>query len=349
MVNAICQELILRKNEITKPIETIYFGGGTPSLLENEELELIFETIYHNFSVLENAEITIEANPDDLTMDKIIALSKTKINRLSIGIQSFNDKDLLLMNRVHNSQEAINSLQNAQKYFKNITIDLIYGMPNSTIVDWQKNIEKALSFNIPHISCYALTVEPKTALQKMIATKKINPINDESAHDQFMYLTEILENQGFIHYEMSNFGKEEFFSQNNTAYWTGKKYVGIGPSAHSFDGKKRSWNIANNIKFINEINNGILPQEFEILTQKDLYNEYLMTALRTMQGVCFKKIEKDFGLDVLAILKKNSQKYIDLKLLTIENDFLKTTKNGKFLSDGIISDLFLLHLKPKND
>lgn len=345
MVNAICDELILRKHEITQPIETIYFGGGTPSLLENEELELIFETIFNNFSVLENAEITLEANPDDLTLDKIIALSKTKTNRLSIGIQSFDDKDLILMNRAHNSHEAIKSLENAQKYFKNITIDLIYGLPNAYLKDWKKNIETALSFNIPHISCYALTVEPKTALQKMIATQKIKPLNDEAAQEQFMILIEILEKQGFIHYEMSNFGKEGFFSQNNTAYWTGKKYVGIGPSAHSFDGKKRSWNIANNIKYINEIKNGYLPQEYEILTPKDLFNEYLMTSIRTMHGVSLAKIEKDFGIKTLEQLKKNAQKYLDLQLLALEKDFLKTTKKGKFLSDGIISDLFLLHLK----
>jgi oxygen-independent coproporphyrinogen III oxidase len=347
MVTAICQELILRKNEITQPIETIYFGGGTPSLLENEELAFIFETIFNYFSVLEDAEITLEANPDDLTLDKIIALSKTKINRLSIGIQSFDDQDLLLMNRAHNSQEAINSLENAQKYFKNISIDLIYGLPNASLKDWQKNIETALSFKIPHISCYALTVEPKTALQKMIATQKIKPLNDEAAQEQFMILIEILEKQGFIHYEMSNFGKEGFFSQNNTAYWTGKKYVGIGPSAHSFDGEKRSWNITNNIKYMNEIKNSNLPQEHEILTPKDLYNEYLMTSLRTMHGISLAKIKKKFGIEVLEQLKKNAQKYIDLKLLALENDFLKTTKKGKFLSDGIISDLFLLHLKPK--
>ncbi|MFY7810496.1 MAG: radical SAM family heme chaperone HemW [Flavobacterium sp.] len=347
MVNAICLELILRKNEILEPIETIYLGGGTPSLLDQVELELIFKTIYSNYSVLENAEVTLEANPDDLTLDKIITLSKSKINRLSIGIQSFDDNDLLLMNRVHQSKDAIESLQNAQKYFKNISIDLIYGMPYSTLQDWQKNIEMALSFNIPHISCYALTVEPQTALEKMIETQKITPISDEIAHKQFMFLIEILEKNGFIHYEMSNFGKEGFFSQNNTAYWTGKKYLGIGPSAHSFDQIKRSWNIANNLLYIKKINDGILPQEFEILTQKDLYNEYLMTSLRTMKGISLAKISKDFGTEILNQLIKNAQKYLDLNLLIIENDFLKTTNKGKFLLDGIISDLFLLHLEPK--
>lgn len=346
MVDAICQEILLRKNEFVAPIETIYFGGGTPSLLTIEELDLIFTTIYSNFEIIENPEITLEANPDDLILEKIIELSKTKINRLSIGIQSFNNEDLALMNRAHNSDEAIHSIKNAQKYFDNISIDLMYGMPNMSLEDWKMNIEIALSFNIPHISCYALTVEPKTALQKMIANNIVKPIKEEIAQEHFMYLIKTLEENGFIHYEMSNFGKKGYFSRNNTAYWTGKKYVGIGPSAHSFDGEKRSWNISNNVKYLEQINLGYLPSENEILSPKDLHNEYIMTSLRMMYGISLEKIKKDFGTEILDKLLRNAQKHLDLNLLEIENNYLKTTKKGKFLSDGIISDMFLLHLKP---
>lgn len=346
MVDAICQEILLRKNEFVAPIETIYFGGGTPSLLSKNELDQIFTFIYSNFEIIENPEITLEANPDDLTLEKIIELSKTKINRLSIGIQSFNNEDLVLMNRAHNSDEAIHSIKNAQKYFDNISIDLMYGMPNMSLEDWKMNIEIALSFNIPHISCYALAVEPNTALQKMIATNKIKPLKEEIAQEHFMYLIKTLEENGFIHYEMSNFGKKGYFSRNNTAYWTGKKYIGIGPSAHSFDGEKRSWNISNNVKHLEQINLGYLPSENEILSPKDLHNEYIMTSLRTMYGISLEKIKKDFGTEILDELLRNAQKHLDLNLLEIENNYLKTTKKGKFLSDGIISDMFLLHLKP---
>jgi len=253
MIDALIHEIYLRKEEINEAIETIYFGGGTPSVLTNDEINQILESIFSLFDVIENPEITLEANPDDLSEARILSLSKSKINRLSIGIQSFFEDDLKTMNRAHNAKEALHCLEIATKYFENISIDLIYGMPNMSLEKWQSNIEIALNLNIPHISSYALTVEPKTALATLIKKGKIANTDDALAHEHFLILVEMLENEGFVHYELSNFGKPKFFSKNNSAYWLGKKYLGIGPSAHSFNGKNRSWNIANNAIYIQKI------------------------------------------------------------------------------------------------
>ena len=257
----------------------------------------------------------------------------------------FFEKDLKLMNRAHNSAEAINCLTEATKYFDNISLDLIYGIPGLTDEMWKKNIETALSFGIPHISSYALTVEPKTALRKLIDTGKIAEPQDEVASNHFMILVEMLQKNGFIHYELSNFGKEGYFSKNNSAYWLGKKYIGIGPSAHSYDGEKRGWNIANNSLYLKSIQNNELPIETEILTISDRYNEYIMTGLRTIWGVSLERIETEFGLEYLNYLKKQSQKFLNDDLLSIENNILKPTAKGKFLTDGIASDLFYLNLE----
>ncbi|MDA6070504.1 radical SAM family heme chaperone HemW [Flavobacterium sp. AC] len=346
MVLALAKEIVLRKNEFKgEIIETIYFGGGTPSVLSNDEINFLISEVYKNYNVVENPEITLEANPDDLSTERIFELSKSHINRLSIGIQSFYEEDLKMMNRAHNSAEAINCLTEATKYFDNISLDLIYGIPGLTDEMWRKNIETALSFGIPHISSYALTVEPKTALRKLIDTGKIAEPQDEVASNHFMILVETLEKNGFIHYELSNFGKEGYFSKNNSAYWLGKKYIGIGPSAHSYDGEKRGWNIANNSLYIKSIQNDELPIESEILTISDRYNEYIMTGLRTIWGVSLDRIETEFGLDYLNYLKKQSQKFLDDELLFIENNILKPTAKGKFLTDGIASDLFYLNLE----
>ncbi|MBS7229770.1 radical SAM family heme chaperone HemW [Flavobacterium psychroterrae] len=346
MVLALAKEIVMRKNEFKDDVvETIYFGGGTPSVLTNEEINFLISEVYKNYRVAENPEITLEANPDDLSTERIFELSKSPINRLSIGIQSFYEEDLKMMNRAHNSAEAINCLTEATKYFDNISLDLIYGIPGLTDEMWRKNIETALSFGIPHISSYALTVEPKTALRKLIDTGKIAEPQDEVASNHFMILVETLQKNDFIHYELSNFGKENYFSKNNSAYWLGKKYIGIGPSAHSYDGTKRGWNIANNSLYLKSIQDNILPMETEILTISDRYNEYIMTGLRTIWGVSLKRIETEFGLEYLNYLKKQSQKFLDDELLSIENNILKPTAKGKFLTDGIASDLFYLNLE----
>jgi oxygen-independent coproporphyrinogen-3 oxidase len=346
MVLALAKELQLRKKEFQKEsVATIYFGGGTPSVLTPAEIRFLIDVIYENYHVVSTPEISLEANPDDLSEERIAAFAELGINRLSIGIQSFFEDDLQLMNRAHNSEEAQKCLEIATRYFDNISLDLIYGIPGMTNERWQQNIETALSFGIPHISSYALTVEPKTALNKLIQTGKIPTPNDEVAQEHFMILVEALEKNGFIHYELSNFGKENYFSQNNSAYWLGKKYIGIGPSAHSYDGISRSWNVANNALYLKALQNDELPNEVEKLTLEDRYNEYIMTGLRTIWGVSLVRIDQDFGIDFLNYLKKQSQKFIDDGLLSITDDILKPTLKGKFLTDGIASDLFYLNLE----
>jgi putative oxygen-independent coproporphyrinogen III oxidase len=345
MVLALAKEMRLRKSEFeNETVETIYFGGGTPSVLSISELRFLIDAVYENFNVAENPEITLEANPDDLSEDQIIEFSKNRINRLSIGIQSFFEEDLKMMNRAHNAEEAKKSLEIATRYFNNISIDLIYGIPGMTNEMWKQNIETALSYGVPHISSYALTVEPKTALKKLIQTGKISEPKDDVAQEHFMILVDTLQKNGFIHYELSNFGKENYFSKNNSAYWLGKKYIGIGPSAHSYDGISRSWNMANNALYLKEIEANNLPNEIEILSQTDRYNEYIMTGLRTIWGVSLDRIEKEFGESKLHYLQKQSEKFLSDGLLSIENKILKTTPKGKFLADGIASDLFLINL-----
>lgn len=343
MVLALQKELRMRKSEIDEPVETIYFGGGTPSVLTDAEIDAIIDAVYDNFDVSENPEITLEANPDDLSKERLVGLSKSRINRLSIGIQSFFDEDLKLMNRAHNSAEARESLTEAARLFDNITIDLIYGIPGMSDERWTENVNTALSFGTPHISAYALTVEPKTALRKMVDTGRIASPSDEAAARHFAILTELLQADGFVHYELSNFGKPNYFSRNNTAYWLGKKYLGIGPSAHSYDGKSRSWNIANNSIYLKKINADELPSETELLTKADRFNEYVMTGLRTIWGVSVERIQTEFGGEFESHLLKSAQKAIDGKLLSLENGVLKTTADGKFLSDGLASDLFFVH------
>ena len=349
MVLALAKEIGMRKNELldsarsdNEIVETIYFGGGTPSVLSNDEINFLISEVYKNYKVVENPEITLEANPDDLSAERILELSKSPINRLSIGIQSFYEEDLKMMNRAHNSAEAKKCLEEATKYFDNISLDLIYGIPGMSDEMWKKNIQTALDFGIPHISSYALTVEPKTALSKLIQTGKVAEPQDEAASNHFMILVEMLQKNGFIHYELSNFGKENYFSKNNSAYWLGKKYIGIGPSAHSYDGEKRGWNIANNSLYLKAIQNDELPIETETLTISDRYNEYIMTGLRTIWGVSLERIEKEFGSEYLNYLLEQSQKFLNDDLLSIENNILKPTLKGKFLTDGIASDLFYL-------
>jgi oxygen-independent coproporphyrinogen-3 oxidase len=345
MVLALAKEMGLRKDEFQNGVvETIYFGGGTPSVLSIDDIRFLIHSVYQNYNVIENPEITLEANPDDLDEETILQFANSPINRLSIGIQSFFEDDLQLMNRAHNMEEAKKCLAFATQHFDNISIDLIYGMPNMSNEKWLQNIETALSFNIPHISSYALTVEPKTALHKMIKLGTISTLDDDLAQQHFHILIDKLQENGFVHYELSNFGKPDYFSKNNTAYWLGKKYIGIGPSAHSFNGKSRSWNVSNNSLYLKAIAENKLPSEIEILSKTDQYNEYIMTGLRTIWGVSLERIEAEFGSNYLEYLHQQAEKYISDNLLTVENNILKTTKKGKFLSDGIASDLFLLNL-----
>ena len=348
---ALQKEIVLRKEELKdQVVETIYFGGGTPSLLLVEELRLLIDTVYENYSVSENPEITIEANPDDLVL--VQGQSATifedyksiGINRLSIGIQSFFEADLKLMNRAHNANEAKECLSVATRHFDNISIDLIYGIPGMSNKRWLENIDMALSYNIPHISSYALTVEPKTALESFIKKGIIDDVDDHIAQEQFYLLLEKLNDHNFIHYELSNFGKTNYFSRNNTAYWQSKTYLGIGPSAHSFNGKQRGWNIRNNTKYIKSLIDDILPIEWENLSITDRYNEYVMTGLRTIWGVSLLRVESEFGIQYKKYLLKQSEKYITQQLLYIDDNRLLVTKNGKFLSDGIASDLFKLNI-----
>ncbi|MHA7865252.1 radical SAM family heme chaperone HemW [Flagellimonas marinaquae] len=351
MVHAIAQELELRKSEVHDAVETIYFGGGTPSLLSHEEIERLIQTVYDNYKVVDDPEITLEANPDDLvssrakSKDFFLTYKNVGINRLSIGIQSFFEEDLKLMNRAHNAQEAEQCITEATKHFDNITIDLIYGIPGMDNRRWRANIQKALDFGLPHISSYALTVEPRTALKKFIEKELIPDVDDEQAQEQFHILVDMLEAEGFVNYEISNFGKPGFFSQNNTAYWLGKTYLGVGPSAHSFDGKQRSWNIRNNPTYLKKITEGELPLEIETLSTTDRYNEYVMTGLRTIWGVDLDRLASDFGAMYLKYLNQQAAKFLEQELLMVEDGRLLTTKKGKFLADGIASDLFMLNLK----
>ena len=354
MVQALAKEIELRSkstsnSQLPTPhnevIETIYFGGGTPSILEISDLKFLIDAVYSNFKVVSTPEITVEANPDDLNYDTIRQLANSPVNRLSIGIQSFFEDDLKLMNRAHNMEEAKKCLEIATQYFNNISIDLIYGIPNMSNEKWLQNIETALSFNVPHISSYALTVEPKTALHSFIQKGIIPQPDDEVAAAHFQILVDKLSENDFIHYELSNFGIENYFSKNNSSYWLGKKYIGIGPSAHSYDGKNRGWNVSNNALYIKSIQENKLPIEIETLTKTDRYNEYIMTGLRTIWGVSLDRIEEEFGKTYLDYLNQQAAKFIEDHLLFVDENILRTTKNGKFLCDGIASDLFLLNLE----
>lgn len=344
LVDALAKELLLRKETFAEPVETIYFGGGTPSLLPAEQIGFLIKLIYEHYIVNPSPEITLEANPDDLNEEKIVSLKNIGINRLSIGIQSFDNQDLKLMNRAHNADESLHCLEIVTRHFDNISIDLIYGVQNMSTERWRKNIQTALDFNIPHISSYALTIEPKTALASRIRSGQVPNVDDALAATHFEILTQELATQGFVHYELSNFGKPGYFSKNNTAYWLGKKYLGIGPSAHGYDGKNRSWNISNNSKYIQSLEDNILPSETETLSVTDRYNETIMTGLRTMWGVSLTMVENQFGNLYRAYLLKQANKYIERELLSYDKEAenIKATPKGKFLTDGIASDLFFV-------
>ncbi len=345
MIKAINKEIYQKAILNNDKVSTIYFGGGTPSILDVEEINLIIENIYKNFNVGKNIEITIEANPDDLSKHKLNDLSKTKINRISIGVQSFIDKELKIMNRVHDSKKAIKSIEMAKKYFNNISVDLLYGVPDSSIKSWNYNLDTISSFNINHISAYALTVEPKTALESLINKSILSMPDEELVYSQYKLINEKLSSKNFINYEVCSFAQKDFFSKNNSAYWLRKKYIGIGPSAHSFDGESRSWNISNNKKYIDQIRDGDNYYKKENLTKVDQYNEYIMTGLRTIWGVSVKHIESNFDVRFKNYFLKKIKSHIAKKNVYKEDDLYLTTQSGRFLADGIASDLFLVNLK----
>ena len=341
MVRAIVQEIQLQKTYLgAEIVETIYFGGGTPSLLSESEIDSILDAIYDNFQIAVNPEITLEANPDDLTNTYLETLSDSKINRLSIGIQSFSEADLQYMNRAHNASEAASCIENAKAAgFENLTIDLIYGTPTMSDQQWKENIEKILALDIPHISCYCLTVEEKTALHHFVKTGKSKPVDESKAVQQFIYLMETLEQAGYDHYEISNFGKPDHYSIHNSNYWHGKKYLGLGPAAHSFDGKSRQWNVANNAKYIQSIQDGKLSFENEELTPTEQYNEYILTSLRTIWGTKLTHIEK-WGDDFISHFQQEVKALITEGKVVEENGKYTLSRDGKLFADRIAAELF---------
>ena len=341
LIKAINKELELRKNEINQPLETIYFGGGTPSILSENELESIFETIYKNYSTSSIKEITLEANPDDLTKEKLAFLKSTPINRFSIGVQSFFEEDLRLMNRAHNAQEAEKSIKLTQDFgFENITIDLIYGSTTTTDEMWRKNLQKAIELDVPHISSYALTVEEKTVLDHQIKKGETKPIDDNRQNDQFQILVDTLTTNDFIQYEISNFGKENYFSHHNSNYWKGVPYIGIGPSAHSYNRKQRAWNIANNAKYMQSINQNILPDEIEILNESDQFNEMIMIGLRTIYGINLNRINSEFSQQLIDSFYQEINQLLEENLIEKQGNKIILKPEAKFFADGIASRLF---------
>ena len=344
VVAAIIKEIELRKNYLpSNKIESIYFGGGTPSILTQVELNSIFNEIYKYFDVTEGAEITLEANPDDLNINRLKELKKSPINRLSIGIQSFRDEDLIWMNRAHSANEAKESIRNAKEFgFESLSIDLIYGTPNLSNDAWKSNILQAIDLGVNHISSYCLTVETKTALSHLIENGKLDPLSEEQAAQQFDILIDTLEKNSFEQYEISNFAKDGKYAIHNTNYWMNKPYIGIGPSAHSFNQTERSWNIANNILYAEAIEKNELPMETEVLSIANKLNEYVMTSLRTKWGCSLNYIESNFGYKYAEQILQQAYPHIQKNHLTKEGNTLLVSKAGKFFSDGIASDLFLL-------
>lgn len=344
MVESICKELTLRKSYLeAEQVETIYFGGGTPSLLSTDELQKIIDTIHQLFTVSGKAEITLEANPDDLHAQKVKELSQSPINRLSIGVQSFFDDDLLWMNRSHTGAEADSCIKRSQDAgFENSNVDLIYGFPLLSDNKWEQNIAQIIHLDVPHLSSYAMTVEQGTALHHFIEKKKQTPLNETQSAQQFLYLLQETEQAGLLQYEISNFAKAGKESIHNSNYWKGKKYLGIGPSAHSFNTQSRQWNVANNAKYMQSIAQNKVPQSTEILSLNNRFNEYIMTSLRTTWGTDLTKINTDFGPDFKTHILSKLTKYEEKEWLFLEADHLFLTKNGKLFADRIAADLFIV-------
>ena len=341
-VEALLKEMSLRKEYLDEEkIHSIYFGGGTPSLLSKEELKLIFDALYNLFDIDENAEITLEANPDDLNFEKLQVLKNSPVNRLSIGIQSFREEDLLFMNRAHNAKEAYSVVTSCRAMgFDNLSIDLIYGTPGLSDEAWKENLQIAFDLGVSHISSYALTVEEKTALYQQIKKGLLAPVDEVQSADQFKILMiEMLKN-GYEQYEISNFCLPGHYSRHNSNYWKKDKYLGLGPSAHSFHGDSRLWNVANNAIYIKAINAGELPFEEEVLSTIDAYNEYVMTSLRTVWGCDTKQIKKDFSEVLASYFVEEAKAYLLDGHLEETSGVYYLSQSGKLLADRIASDLF---------
>jgi oxygen-independent coproporphyrinogen-3 oxidase len=341
MVKALTKEADMEKKYLQgEQINTIYLGGGTPSILEVSHLEFLISNLSKQYPVVSDAEITLEANPDDITTDKLKAWKDIGINRLSIGIQSFFEEELKWMNRAHNAQQAIGNLQLARKKFENITIDLIYGSPLLTDEMWKQNVDRAVEFEIPHLSCYALTVEEKTPLYKLINTQKTADVDNEKQARQFLLLMQWLREKGYEHYEVSNFAKPGFRSRHNSSYWKGEKYLGLGPSAHSYNGTERRWNVANNNLYLKGVNQNAPNRENEILTSTQKLNEFIMISLRTKEGMDLNRVEKEFGLKEKERIENQIEKFRARNLIHINNSFIQLTDQGMLRADGIASELF---------
>lgn len=337
------RELEIRFDEVKVPLQSIYFGGGSPSLLPPNKIASLLDRVKAQHSIHDSLEITMEVNPDDVTREYLKEIKQAGVNRLSLGIQSFQEKDLQLMNRAHTVDNALNALEWVSDIFLNFSIDLIYGMPNSTLKEWEENLNKALEFNPPHISTYALTVEEKTALYHQVEKGEVLLVDEDEVKEQYDLMRNRLEELNFINYEFSNFGKEGFFSVNNQNYWNGRPYIGIGPSAHSYDGVSiRSWNVSNNHKYISSIEKGELDREEESLSKKDRYNEYIMTGLRKIEGLSLEYIELTYGKMYADYFEAQVSCHLKERNFFWDGDFLKITPKAKFLTDGLAADLFII-------
>tara|TARA_B100000900_G_scaffold416251_1_gene450571 strand:+ start:6329 stop:7459 length:1131 start_codon:yes stop_codon:yes gene_type:complete len=342
LLNALQKEIALQHNFLEgETINTIYLGGGTPSILKPEELMQLFDVIDQTFPIANDIEITLEANPDDIYDLKVKTLKQTPINRFSMGVQSFLNDDLKFMNRTHNAEEALSSIKRVQDAgWENITIDLIYGTPTLSDKDWQQNMQTAINLGVPHISAYALTVEENTTLHHFIEHKKCAPVEEEKSARHFIQLMKTLTKADFTQYEISNFAQEGFYSQHNSNYWKGEKYLGVGPSAHSFNGTERQWNIANNLRYIQQIAKGIIPAEREKMNKKQRYNEYILTTLRTIWGVNTDFVKSHFSRNYERFLLNSAQKWINSSHLLKNNELLTLSEKGKLMADYISTDLF---------
>lgn len=343
MIAAIAKEILLQKDYLQgETIETLYLGGGTPSLLDQKEIGLILDTIRSIHRISQQAEITLEANPDDLSGTRLKALRNSGVNRLSIGIQTLNSERLKFLNRIHNEDSAIQSFYNAREAgFKNISVDLMYALPGETIEELKADIQKVVALNPEHISCYSLTIEEKTAFGKWTASGKLKPEPDEVSASHLEIVMEKLLEAGYEHYEISNFAKPGFYSKHNSNYWRGVKYLGVGPSAHSFNEASRQYNISNNYTYLKALQNDNIPFEQEVLSRENKINEYILTSLRTSWGTDIDFIKQQFGYELLAGNKDYLSNLIDKKLVMLDRNFLTLTQTGKLMADKISSDLFV--------
>jgi len=341
MIYAIQREISTRSNYLKVPLQTIYFGGGTPSLLEAGHIESLLTGINQNFSVASNPEITLEANPEDLSLSKLHALKNLGVNRLSIGFQTFDDPSLSWMNRIHSSNEAIAAYQNARATgFDNISIDLIYALPNVRQSNWEKDLDEALALSPEHISLYGLTIENKTVFGHKKKKGELTELSDNKAADQYLLAIQKLKGEGYQHYEVSNFGKPGYFSKHNGAYWKGLPYLGVGPGAHSFDGNSRQFNVRSNAKYLKGIDKNEGFYEKEILSTTQLLNEHILTGLRTANGISFETIKSSFGVDMLSKYSENLKKYEGLGLARITDFSMNLTPKGFLVADDIALELF---------